>query len=842
MLFASPPDLAPHWLERLHLVEAPDGTALRTAELSFRGLLPVWLALLLLALAGAAAFAFYFREKVKMGPARRTALALLRAALVGLVLALLLRPVLLAEFAGSRPRGVVLLLDDSQSMTQADRRVSDADRLRAAIALDLIPPKSPTADSAPLAKLPEKELAAPRRIDLMKAVLANPRLDLVAALGQKGPVQAFLFDGRLTAPEGKDWAAGLKAEGSRTALADSVNEVLVRQAGELPAAVVVMTDGRDNASKLSLDEVARLCRDKGVPLHVYGVGSAEAGVLQVKEVKTPRTVFIDEKPEAVDDPVEIPIRYRCRGFKKGTVVVTVTLGTQEVTERFAVREGENLTRLVKITPKKGKEGERPVTVRMRLEGAPEVGDEVQKVVQVKTSRVKVLYVEDVPRREYKFIQPALDRDRRVLLRLLLVEGDPRLAEAGADAESGSMYVAKFPENFPDPPPGDPDRRPYDLLILGDVPYAALGERGARAVRQFVKEGGGLVLISGSNHAPAEYAQTPLAEVLPVDVARVDFSLDGAAAGQDERPYRPVLTHDGEQSPLVSLEDKPEENRKLWKEDLWKYAPGFSWYYPVQDLKPGATALLVHPTRKAGRPPRQRPMPLAATQYYGKGEVLFLGFDETWRWRDNTGDRLTARFWGQVAAQLGLPHLLGNARRTQLELERGGAVLGRVGSVKARLLDRQYEPVRRPLVRATLVNLDATDPNTRSREVLLKRVPGQPGEYRGALPNDAAGRHELRVAAADSLEAGSLPYRVELPPRHEMEQLGLADEALRAAAAASGGAYYREEDLHRLADAVEARPAPFVQRQEILLWNPLALVLFVALITAEWVLRKFSNLS
>src|SRR5262249_56659034 len=129
-----------------------------------------------------------------------------------------------------------------------------------------------------------------------------------------------------------------------------------------------------------------------------------------------------------------------------------------------------------------------------------------------------------------------------------------------------------------------------------------------------------------------------------------------------------------------------------------------------------------------------------------------------------------------------------------------------------------------------------------REVELRRIPGQPGEYRATLPNDTPGRHELRIAEGEGVEAANLPYRVELPPRHELEESGLAEEALRGMAATAGRAFYREEDLRRLADAIEPRNAPFVQRQEVLLWNPAALVVFVLLITGEWLLRKFSNLS
>ena len=127
---------------------------------------------------------------------------MLRTALIGLVLVLLLRPVLLAEFNGNRPRSVVLLIDDTQSMTQADRRVSDHDHLRVAIAKDLIPPTSPITDSAPLAKLSAADLVDLPRMDLVKAVLKNPRLDLPASLRAKGPLHTFLFDHHLVSPEG----------------------------------------------------------------------------------------------------------------------------------------------------------------------------------------------------------------------------------------------------------------------------------------------------------------------------------------------------------------------------------------------------------------------------------------------------------------------------------------------------------------------------------------------------------------------------------------------------------------------------------------------------------------
>src|SRR5262249_53273955 len=152
------------------------------------------------------------------------------------------------------------------------------------------------------------------------------------------------------------------------------------------------------------------------------------------------------------------------------------------------------------------------------------------------------------------------------------------------------------------------------------------------------------------------------------------------------------------------------------------------------------------------------------------------------------------------------------------------------------LDSRYEPVTQPEARATLLRQGAPG------EVVLRWVPGRPGEYRGALPNDVPGRHELRFPGGGGLEPAALSFTVELPPRHELEQAGLHERARRAAAAVSGGKFYREEDLHRLPDDVRGRQAPFVLRQEVLLWNAPALAAFVLLATAEWLLRKFWNLS
>src|SRR5205814_5539233 len=136
---------------------------------------------------------------------------------------------------------------------------------------------------------------------LARWVLESDSLKLLDGLRRFGPLRLNLFGQRLRSVS-EDPAAGpaaallreFNANDGRTALADALAEMLQRRDGDLPAAVVVVTDGIDNASKLPFDEAARECARLGVPLHVYGVGSSEAGVLELKDVGIPEVVFYED--------------------------------------------------------------------------------------------------------------------------------------------------------------------------------------------------------------------------------------------------------------------------------------------------------------------------------------------------------------------------------------------------------------------------------------------------------------------------------------------------------------------------------------------------------------------
>jgi len=104
--------------------------------------------------------------------------------------------------------------------------------------------------------------------------------------------------------------------------------------------------------------------------------------------------------------------------------------------------------------------------------------------------------------------------------------------------------------------------------------------------------------------------------------------------------------------------------------------------------------------------------------------------------------------------------------------------------------------------------------------------------------------KLPLSSAENSSA-SLPIRVIVPSEDELAPGNLNEKALKDLAEQTGGKYYRESDLKDLANNLEAKtvnlnPPP---RKEVLLWTKwYVLVTIVGLLTLEWLIRKFSNLS
>ena len=174
-------------------IDVPAGTTLRGLDLQFRGGLPWWLVVLLALALSAGVVILYLTERGKVHWLVRLVMAAFRAAALVFLLLLISKPVLEAEFEGRRPREIVLLIDNTQSMKQQDRRLNLPDKLRVALATGKLDPGTPLAGAGAPAAVPADTPVDPPREKMVRAVLTNDKLALLNKLQQHGPVVPLLF-------------------------------------------------------------------------------------------------------------------------------------------------------------------------------------------------------------------------------------------------------------------------------------------------------------------------------------------------------------------------------------------------------------------------------------------------------------------------------------------------------------------------------------------------------------------------------------------------------------------------------------------------------------------------
>ena len=141
------------------------------------------------------------------------------------------------------------------------------------------------------------------------------------------------------------------------------------------------------------------------------------------------------------------------------------------------------------------------------------------------------------------------------------------------------------------------------------------------------------------------------------------------------------------------------------------------------------------------------MPVMAQQQYGLGQVLYVGTDDTWRWRRNADERFYPILWGQIAQRLGLSHLLGGSKRSQISADKQSYAVGERVTIYARLYTPDFVPLREATVDGSYVVKPADGspaPESSRQSVTLRAVPDQPGMYRGDFTVLSPGVHQFSV--------------------------------------------------------------------------------------------------
>jgi uncharacterized membrane protein len=747
----------------------------------------------------------YYKQEAHraLPPTRKRVLAGLRLTLLGLILLLLLRPVLALDLEEHIRRTVLLLVDASKSMNIRDQRSDEIDQKRAQIGTGAI-----AALSQPLSPSPGADSTRISRADLVKAVLQNPNLHLLDTLNKDFNVETFLFGKKLASADGSGWLADYKPDSNSTAIGDAVRDVLEQKRGQPLAGIVLMTDGGSNIGSPPTEAAEGAGRD-GVPIFPYGVGITSPRDIIVTHLSAPEIAF-------AKDEVSVTVQVRGQGMSGQTGQVSLKLGDEAVASKDVTFTGADEIVSLTFTPQTKGDFGLTASIPPRDDEASKENNSAHQRLRVIDDKIKVLYIEQTPRWEFRFLQQVLLRDRRIQPSFVLMDGDPSISQGDE-----TPYLPKFPEE-------KEKLFKYDMVIIGDVDPKAFTAPQLDAISEFVsKFGGACMFIAGRQSMPDAYRATVVEKMLPVELQPFHDS-----GGETTRAIHLTLTPFGETSQMLRLAPDEQANAELWSK-----LPPIYWDYNVGRPKPAAHVLIADPD--PSRATRFGSMPVLATQQYGVGQVFYLGTDDLWRWRRGEGVNEYPLLWGQIVQGSALAHLLGSSKKTQLSVDKEEHNVGDPVTVFARLYNDSFQPIADAQVQAVYsVKTTGTAAGTGKTELTLRAVPDEPGMYRGDFVALQAGRYRFSTVG----DPATIVEFNASEPQFELGETAMNEPLLKQMAGISGGRFFREEDLPELAKALNAKPEALHTARDVELWSSPFYFLLMCLVAAtEWFLRKKWNL-
>jgi hypothetical protein len=251
---------------------------------------------------------------------------------------------------------------------------------------------------------------------------------------------------------------------------------------------------------------------------------------------------------------------------------------------------------------------------------------------------------------------------------------------------------------------------------------------------------------------------------------------------------------------------------------------------VRRAKPGAQVLLRHPSDVS---PDGERYPLCVLGHFPQGRTMFMGVDATWMWRYHFGDRFHEAFWRKAIRWLALSRMKSGDRRFLLETLRSSYDLGERVTLEARVLDEDFRASE-----ATSQGVRWSGPEGRESILELERAGGEPGVFRGSLALDRPGLYRAWIEN-EGRRVSSAEFSIVLPSRENADP-SPDPAALALIASLTGAKHVPLAGVGSLADEFpggEERREPISSKMQDV-WDRLGtLLLALALLSAEWILRK-----
>ena len=426
-------------------------------------------------------------------------------------------------------------------------------------------------------------------------------------------------------------------------------------------------------------------------------------------------------------------------------------------------------------------------------------------VTVNDYPLKVLVIDHSPRWDSRYLVTLFERDQRVQV--------VRRYHTIRQPQGENELV----------PPTQAALDAFDVVILGDLAPGEMSSDDQQRLERFVSRRGGFVIaIAGPHGMPASYALGGIANILPVRIV--------ADAGKI-KPATVTLTPVGFDHPIMAV-----LNDQSLNQQLWPVLPPLQWMARGVMAKAGAEVLLTSQD--------EHQTPVVSSLRFGAGRVLWVGSNESWRWRDRLGDRVHQSFWLQaVRWGLGM-RLRGKDARLQAAIDRTLMAPRDSAELRARIRNIDGAAVQAP-VHAQLVRLDELgQPIIGSeRKMELSPVSDADALYHTRLNNLAEGHWRVVVTCDDPTFVGLSETRdIMVRDRQSQEgiELGADLPGLQSLATAGGFRADTLDQAETLVRELTTRLSPRAtpHRTTNSLWDSYwALLLVVSLLSVEWMWRK-----
>jgi hypothetical protein len=764
-----------------------------------------------------AALFIYFRQKRNLPtepPGLRITLSLTRILILLMLVLVLGSPYLKLDHKAENKPVVAVLFDQSQSMQlPAGPFDSEAELLRIAQAAGYRASGS-TADADT-----RRALNRMSRAKLAQAVVQGQTGTLFKRLSKKYDVQFYSFAQDLSRigvdPVDPKLPEPPTLGGPRTQMGDAIGKVLDDAAGRHVAGIVLMSDGQNNGGR-SPSEAATVARGMGTPIFPVPVGSSKR-LQDVAIVDLFATNLV-----TVEDTARVAVTIESHGFDKRPTKVELRDGDVLLDSKdIILRDTEHLH--VELSFKATKPGTRFLTVTVPPQ--PEEPEHLRAnntdnvFVRVSEEKLKVLVIEGRPHWDFRFLKNALRRDNGIGGRTTKdgKEVDLRL-------ETEWRRLPKAEQNKPaNGLPRTLDHlAEYHTVIIGDVSPKMLDEAFIDLLVKAVREKGlGLIVQAGPLNMPHRY-DDKLQDLLPV---RLQKKVPGRYP-RGVPSFKLELAPEGSIHEAMRFYDEPGRNQ-----NAWTHLPPYYWCAAAERPAPGATVLAYNPIQTSyGK------LPLIAHHYAGQGRVLFVGTDETFRWRQNVGERFFYRFWGQATRFVARRDTKGS-KKSWMEVRPLRAQPGENAEIELMAFGPNGAPLTDPK------QVTQVTGGGKMQTVSLTADPYVKGRYTGRFTPTSAGEYLVSYTPPGQKEPIEGRLRV-TSSTEEMRQPNVNRTALELIASNSAkGELVELPDLANIEEKLSGDSKFTELHREASLWdNWITLALLIVLYTLDVGLRRLMGLS